>query len=142
GQQIPAWPIYDISPGYPDPPHGWGATHAAYSDGKNDGFVREYQEAYPPDSHQHAAADTKIPMGYYTRKTLPVYYALADAFTVCDAWHSSVLSSTWPNRKYLVSGKRDSDNDTHTLPSWPGFQTTPIYDVLEDVQNPETGNKI
>jgi len=142
GNPIAASPIDDISPGYPDPPHGWGPAHDAYNEGKNDGFVQQYQLAYPPGSKEHDRLDLKIPMGYYTRKTLPVYYSLADTFTLCDHWHGSVLSSTWPNRKYLVSGKRDQDNDTHTLPAWPGFETTPIYDLLEESKNPQTGSKI
>ena len=28
-------------------------------------------------------------------------YALADEYTVCDAWFSSVMGPTWPNRLYL-----------------------------------------
>jgi phospholipase C len=35
---------------------------------------------------------------------LPFYYALADAFTVCDAYHSSTMTQTYPNRFHLFSG--------------------------------------
>jgi len=116
----------------PDPPHGWSAACADYHDGKNDGFVTQYQLIYSPSQ-----AAPKNPMGYYTRTTLPTLYALADQFTVCDHWFGSVLSSTWPNRKYLHSGRRDSDNDTQTLPPFPGFQTKPLYDVLEHCLDPD-----
>lgn len=134
GNLITSWEMDDTSPGYPDPPHGWDPAHADYDDGANDGFVRQYQLAYP-------SADPRIPMGYYTRKTLPVYYALADEFTICDAWHSSVLSSTWPNRKYLNSGRRDDDKDTQKIPLYPGFRTTPFLDVFEDWLDPEVQGK-
>jgi len=48
-------------------------------------------------------------MGYYTRADLPFYYAVADAFTICDAYHSSVLGSTTSNRLYSVSAWLDPD---------------------------------
>jgi phospholipase C len=129
GNSVTSWSMDATPPGYPDPPHSWDAAHSDYNAGLNDGFG-QYQLQFP-------TADPNIPMGYYTRSTLPVYYALADQFTVCDAWHSSLLSSTWPNRKYLHSGKRDEDNDTQSLPTFPGFRTTPFYNVLEDTPNPE-----
>lgn len=43
-------------------------------------------------------------MGYLSRKELPFYYALADAFTVGDAYYASVFGPTDPNRMYLFSG--------------------------------------
>ena len=39
-------------------------------------------------------------MGYATRATLPVMYALADHYTLCDHWHCALLGATWPNRLY------------------------------------------
>jgi phospholipase C len=130
GNPVASRSIDNLPPRYPDPPHSWDASHSDYNAGLNDGFVLQYQL-------QHPTADPSIPMGYYTRSTLPVYYALADRFTVCDAWFSSVLSSTWPNRKYLNSGRRDEDKDTHALPPFPGFMTTPFYEVLENSPNPD-----
>jgi len=47
---------------------------------------------------------TPLTMGYFTRKDIPFYYALADAFTVCDAYHASVFGPTGPNRLFLFSG--------------------------------------
>ena len=43
-------------------------------------------------------------MGYFTREDLPFYYALADAFTICDAYHCSVFGPTNPNRLFLFTG--------------------------------------
>ena len=37
----------------------------------------------------------------YTRDDIPFQYALAEAFTICDDYHCSVLGPTWPNRLYL-----------------------------------------
>jgi phospholipase C len=46
-------------------------------------------------------------MSYYTRADLPFYYALADAFTIGDAYHCSVLGPTHPNRLMQMSGTID-----------------------------------
>lgn len=43
-------------------------------------------------------------MGYFTRADLPFYYALADAFTVCDAYYCSHHGPTNPNRMHLFTG--------------------------------------
>ena len=128
GHFVAPWRLDGTPPTYPDLPHGWDDSHSDYHAGANDGFVVRYQQASP-------AADARIPMGYYTRQTLPVLYTLGAAFTVCDHWFASLLSSTWPNRKYLHSGRRDDDKDTQDIPPF-GFQTRPLYDVLEDATGP------
>jgi phospholipase C len=43
-------------------------------------------------------------MGHYNRGDLPFYYALADAFTICDQNFCSSLTGTTPNRLYLWTG--------------------------------------
>jgi phospholipase C len=45
-----------------------------------------------------------LTMGYFRREDMPFYYALADAFTICDAYHCSVFGPTNPNRLFLFSG--------------------------------------
>ena len=47
---------------------------------------------------------TPMTMGYFQREDIPFYYALADAFTICDAYHASVFGPTGPNRLFLFSG--------------------------------------
>jgi phospholipase C len=143
GNVVQPWAMDGEPFGYPDLPHGPGPQMANYNGGQMDGFVKNYEQdllnagATPAD----AAVTARIAMGYYTRETLPVLYALADNFSVADAWHSSMLSSTWPNRKYLHSGRRDSDPDTQSLPAFPGFETTPLWNVLEDVVD-KNGNRL
>jgi phospholipase C len=46
-------------------------------------------------------------MGYYKRSDLSFYYALADAFTICDHYFCSVIGPTDPNRLYSVSATLD-----------------------------------
>ncbi|SFW25227.1 phosphocholine-specific phospholipase C [Luteibacter sp. UNCMF366Tsu5.1] len=77
-----------------DLPHGWNDTHAAANGGKYDGWVQ---------------AKGTTTMAYLTREDIPFHYALADAFTICDAYHCSMLSSTDPNRYYMWSGYVGND---------------------------------
>jgi phospholipase C len=46
-------------------------------------------------------------MGYYTRHDIPIHYLLADAFTICDQYHCSLLGGTTPNRLYWMSAAID-----------------------------------
>jgi phospholipase C len=45
-----------------------------------------------------------LTMGYFNREDIPFYYALADAFTICDAYHCSIFGPTNPNRLFLFTG--------------------------------------
>jgi phospholipase C len=72
-----------------DLPHGWTDTHAAWNKGKYDGWI---------------AAKSPQTMAYLTRKDIPFHYALADAFTICDAYHCSLLGATDPNRYHMWTG--------------------------------------
>ncbi|GAA2465095.1 hypothetical protein GCM10010273_59770 [Streptomyces lavendulocolor] len=69
--------------------HSWGGGARAWRDGWMDGWV---------------PAKTAATMAYYDRRDIPLHYELADTFTVCDAYHSSVHTSTSPNRNHLWSG--------------------------------------
>ncbi|MGE5322851.1 MAG: alkaline phosphatase family protein [Actinomycetota bacterium] len=40
-------------------------------------------------------------LGFYDQTDLPYYYELATEFATSDAFHSSLLSNTFPNRSYL-----------------------------------------
>ncbi|HET6585085.1 MAG TPA: alkaline phosphatase family protein [Nannocystaceae bacterium] len=88
-----------------DPPHGWNASHAQWNDGANDGFVTEYAA--------DGAPDPTLIMGYYQREDLPVSYALADNYSLCERWFASVMGPTWPNRYclHLASAHGHMSND-------------------------------
>lgn len=47
---------------------------------------------------------TALSMGYFDRADIPFYYALADAFTICDAYHCSIFGATDPNRMFNLTG--------------------------------------
>jgi phospholipase C len=85
-----------------DPTHTWGAQHEAWHGGAMDQWVKAHLAA-------NGAANGPATMGYYTREDIPVHYALADAFTVCDHYFSSVMGTTDPNRLYWISATIDPD---------------------------------
>jgi phospholipase C len=80
--------------------HGWGPQHGYWNGGRLDGFVRGHIAV-------DGAAYGPLTMGYYTRADLPFVHALADAFTVCDRYHCSVLGPTDPNRLYTMAASLD-----------------------------------
>ena len=53
--------------------------------------------------------DAVLTMGYYTRADIPYYYAVADAFTICDNYFCSVIGPTDPNRLYTMAASIDPD---------------------------------
>ncbi|MEV4053653.1 phosphocholine-specific phospholipase C [Amycolatopsis sp. NPDC049688] len=77
-----------------DLPHGWKDTHAAWNAGRYDKWV---------------PAKGSTTMAYLTREDIPFHYALADSFTICDAYHCSFMGSTDPNRYYMWTGYTGND---------------------------------
>ncbi|ACC76084.1 phospholipase C, phosphocholine-specific [Paraburkholderia phymatum] len=78
---------------------------------------------------------TGLGMSYFDRRDLPFYYALADAFTICDQYYASTLTQTNPNRLHLFSGSSGLsagflpilDNAEPT----PGFAWPTVAETLE-----------
>lgn len=86
-------------------PHSW--TNQV--DARNGGKYDKWLIAKP--SGNKAYANAPLTMGYYNREDIPFYYALADAFTVCDQNFCSSLTGTTPNRLYLWTGTiREKDS--------------------------------
>ncbi|HEY3004629.1 MAG TPA: phospholipase C, phosphocholine-specific [Kribbellaceae bacterium] len=77
-----------------DLPHGWNDGHQAFNGGKYDQWIK---------------AKGTTTMAYLTRNDIPFHYALADAFTICDAYHCSFIGATDPNRYYLWTGYTGND---------------------------------
>ena len=85
----------------PDITHDWVPQHQSWDNGAMDGFVTS---RLPINS-----SDAILTMGYYTRADLPFYYAVADAFTICDNYFCSVIGPTDPNRLYTMAASLDPD---------------------------------
>jgi phospholipase C len=74
--------------------HSWGGTHEMFNGGNWD---------------QWLPSKTTTTMAHLERKDLPFHSALADAFTICDANHCSMLGPTDPNRYYMWTGWDGND---------------------------------
>ncbi|MFE4023950.1 phosphocholine-specific phospholipase C [Streptomyces sp. NPDC059101] len=105
--------------------HSWEGGHRAWNNGWMDNWT---------------AAKSSATMAHYDRQDVPLHYELADTFTVCDAYHSSIHSSTSPNRNHLVSGwtgfepgsgKRAVGNDAYDEDTHTGYTWTTYPERLE-----------
>jgi phospholipase C len=74
--------------------HSWDGTHEMFNGGNWDQWI---------------PAKTTTCMAHMKRSDLPFHYALADAFTVCDAYHCSMLGPTDTNRYYMWTGWDGND---------------------------------
>jgi phospholipase C len=73
-------------------PHTWPNAVNAWSDGQ----IRNW----PTYKNDHA-------LGYFTEADVPFQFAMANAFTICDAYHCSFHGGTNPNRVFLWTGAND-----------------------------------
>jgi phospholipase C len=87
---------------FPDITHSWVPQHNSWNEGALDGFVRAHLEV---DGEEAGPAT----MAYYERSDIPFYYSLAEAFTICDNYHCSVLGPTYPNRLMAMSATIDPE---------------------------------
>jgi phospholipase C len=85
----------------PSTSHSWHAQHHSWNKGKMDNWV--------PAHRQINDESAPYVMGYHKRADIPFQFALAEAFTICDAYHCSILGPTWPNRMYWMTGTIDPD---------------------------------
>ncbi|MCW2539519.1 MAG: phospholipase phosphocholine-specific [Frankiales bacterium] len=97
GRQYPFWLGASAGPNAEllaqcegDIDHSWSTQHGAWNTGKMDSWMASKQKVQC--------------LGYLNRTDLPFHYALADNYTICDAYHASGLTATGPNRTYLFSG--------------------------------------
>ena len=93
-----------------DLPNAWRDAHQCWNNGRYDMWPR--------------AKGSRNTMAYMKRSDIPYYYALADAFTVCDAYYTSAMLSTDPNRYYHWTGwcgqNGSNDPNSPTTGSTPG----------------------
>lgn len=74
--------------------HTWRGGQQAFNNGSYDKWV---------------PAKTPVTMAYLERPDASFHYALADAFTICDAYYCGFIGNTDPNRYYMWSGWTGND---------------------------------
>jgi phospholipase C len=87
----------------PSMSHEWDVQHQAWNGGAMDNWL--------PAHMASDGSNGPYTMGYFTRDDLPFQDALADAFTICDSYHCSVLGPTGPNRHMWMAGTIDPNGD-------------------------------
>lgn len=105
-------------------PHSWNDQVAARNGGKYDKWI---------------PVKTPMTMAYYDRNDIPFYYAMADAFTICDQHFCSSLTGTTPNRLFFFTGtvrgeksenkvavvnNDQAESQNNVFVDWPTFQET------------------
>ncbi|MCW1383694.1 phospholipase C, phosphocholine-specific [Novosphingobium sp. KCTC 2891] len=78
-------------------PHHWEDAQFAWDNGRMDSWP---------------AAKTPRAMGHFQREDIPFQFALAEAFTLCDAYHCSIQAGTNPNRLFLWTGTNGPSGTT------------------------------
>jgi len=73
-------------------PHSWSDAQLAWDHGR--------MSAWPRIKQNHS-------LGYYAQADLPFQWALANAFTVCDAYHCASQTGTNTNRLFQWTGTND-----------------------------------
>ncbi len=110
-------------------PHTWPDAQAAWDHGR--------MARWP-------AAKTERSLGHFARADLPFQFALAEAFTLCDAYHAAIQTGTNTNRIMLWTGTNDPagtqggpaiGNSHDSLPAdggWPeGYRWTSYPERLQ-----------
>jgi phospholipase C len=122
------------------PIHDWSPQHESWARGRMTEFVSTHSKP-----RNDGPAQAPLVMGYFDRENIPLQWALADAFTICDGYHASVIGPTMPNRLYALSGTIDPVGK-HGGPviSTPGVAQSPdavnsvdwptMFEVLSDHQ--------
>jgi phospholipase C len=101
-----------------------GTTVPTPPQATNMGFVNSLSRKYGNDLLYGRTA-----MQCFDRARLPVLYALADHFTVCDRWFCSVPGPTWPNRFFVHAASSNGHVSNRLVAN---YDIPTIYEKLSD----------
>src|SRR5688500_612716 len=96
-------------------PHSW----TDQVDARNNGHYDKWLDSKHSGNKDYKAIP--LTLGFHNRQDIPFYYALADAFTVCDQNFCSSLTGTTPNRLHFWAGTiRDKQEPSARANVWNG----------------------
>jgi phospholipase C len=90
-------------------PHSWDDMTMARNEGHHDRWLDAKR------SGREECEDMPLTMGHFTRADIPFYYALADAFTICDQHFCGSLTGTTPNRLHFWTGTIREKHDENVI---------------------------
>jgi len=132
--------------------HDWGPQHQAWDNGTMSQFVVQHlrndgtaslqygSSGGVPDLGPSSAPIGITTMGYYRpADSVNFYRALAQAFTICDAYHCSVLGPTDPNRLMWMTGSLGAHSEDQGGPVLETYVTNreDMYGTLDWPTVPE-----
>jgi phospholipase C len=97
-----------------EPDQSWNASHQAYDNGLNDGFVK---------------ASAPVAMSFWDKRDVPFTYSLAEHFPIGERHFASVLGQTFPNRCFFFAGTSSGTINDTIAPAPPPNGT--IFDRLD-----------
>ena len=106
----PTWLPRIQSKRLPSTSHAWAVQHQAWNGGRMDRWLPAHRAA--------DGAEGPYTMGYFKREDIPFHHALAEAFTICDAYHCSTLGPTRPNRFHWLTGTANADGRFDFANNW------------------------
>jgi len=113
-----------------DPDHEFPGVAEQLAD-DHAGFVRNFEETHPLATREQR----QCVMNYFPKGSLAAMHWLAENFTICDHWFSSVPGPTWTNRLFLMSGTsmgRTEMGSRENPDGFLGYDQRSIFDLLED----------
>ncbi|WP_338618272.1 phospholipase C, phosphocholine-specific [Pigmentiphaga sp. CHJ604] len=98
-------------------PHDWGDSQLAWDNGRMSQWARH---------------KTNTSMGYFKEQEIPFQFALANAFTLCDAYHCSMHTGTDANRSFHLTGTNGptAQNVAYVTNEWDAIPGTPGSDAI------------
>ena len=93
-------------------PHDWDDSQQAWGGGRMNEWARH---------------KTPKAMGYHKQAEIPFQFALADAFTLCDAYHCAMHTGTDANRSFHITGTNGptAQNVAFVSNEWDWLDATP-----------------
>jgi phospholipase C len=96
--------------------------------GPSRNFVLDFSLEYPDSSRQ----EREQIMGYYPVGYLPALHGLAQAFTICDKWFSSLPGPTIPNRLFMHAGTSQGHVNLPPPPLSFTYDPTTVFQRLDE----------
>jgi phospholipase C len=105
--------------------HSWNGTHQEFNGGQMNGFTAANEDPADPTGSRA--------MGYFDKGVLPFYYGIANEFAIADHYFASVLTQTFPNRFYLLTGT-SFGHIRNDYPPKGGFTQKTVFQLLDQAK--------
>jgi phospholipase C len=105
--------------GHPDPDHSWDGGRFQMNGGRMDGFAK---------GNKAGTGSDEFACGYYLKQDVPFIPHAAQAYTLYDHYHCSIMGSTYPNREYMWAAQSGGEKSNRLPIQELGFPYETIFD--------------